>query len=167
MIRVGQKKILRNSIDVADTYYDIASRDEFSAKILRELGLYNQAGYFYVQAMEKFIKSCIANKIDLIKPFYADKVKSNMKHSLKSACDFLIEIFASNDDLLKEQMKKQLAEDILQGIYSMDLNNDLRYPKYVDNYNDYSFLNLSEFDCARMEDILVGLKKYLKDLSNR
>ena len=62
---LGNRKFLKDSLEVAHEYLKTAMQDEKSAVILESRELYNQAAYFYVQAMEKQIKAKIAQIVDV------------------------------------------------------------------------------------------------------
>lgn len=69
---LGKRKFLNDSIEVAEYYSDMSLKDERAADLLVREKVYNQAAYFYFQAMEKRIKAQIAKKIDITKEYFAD-----------------------------------------------------------------------------------------------
>lgn len=57
---------------MVEYYSDMSLKDERAADLLVREKVYNQAAYFYIQAMEKRIKAQIAKKIDITKEYFAD-----------------------------------------------------------------------------------------------
>lgn len=128
--------------------------------------LYNQAAYFYIQAMEKYVKEHIATKINIVNPYYAEKLRS-LGHSLEKSIQFLLEIYANGDRFLRSQMEHQLLNTVLKGIRLDSLHNWVRYPSYHSMYSSYSMLRISEEDCKILVSALNGLQSYLKDIGRR
>lgn len=65
---LGSRTVYRQSYDVADCYEKLAGADEACADILYQAGQYNQGAYFLLQAMEKYVKSRICRRIDVLNP---------------------------------------------------------------------------------------------------
>ena len=45
---LGKRKFLNDSIEVAEYYLDMSSKDERAADLLVKEKVYNQAAYFYI-----------------------------------------------------------------------------------------------------------------------
>ena len=163
-MKLGTREILNHPIDVPEKYLELAKQDEEAAIELQRLKFYNQSGYFYIQAMEKYIKSHITEKIDATNPYFAEKLSKTLGHSLDESLSLLVEVYAANDNLLADQMNKQIYNQILQGIRFGSLHNKLRYPSYSSRFNNYSALKFSESDSKQLNNLLGLLKKYLSDL---
>ncbi len=52
-MNLGRQIYITEPIDIAEKFQKIAQQDELSAKTLEAHNLFNQAGYFYIQSMEK------------------------------------------------------------------------------------------------------------------
>lgn len=162
---IGNREFLQNCNDIADKYLEVAQKDEESANILEKNGLFNQSGYFYIQAMEKYIKHHIAKKINITNEFYANKLSRTIGHSLDESLNLLLEIYNSGkDEIIFSQMQKQLFEDIFHGVKFISLHNKTRYPTYNLKHQNYTYLELSEKDCKELCNMLTALKKYLNEL---
>lgn len=79
---LGNRKFLKESLEVAHEYLKTAMQDEKSAVILESRELYNQAAYFYVQAMEKQIKAKIAQIVDVTNAYQLAKILKALKQYL-------------------------------------------------------------------------------------
>lgn len=162
---IGNREFLNNCNDIADKYLEIANRDEESAKILEKNGLLNQSGYFYIQAMEKQIKHHIAKKINITNEYYANKLSRTIGHSLDESLNLLLEIYNNGkDEIIFEQMQKQLFDNIFHGVKFSSLHNKTRYPTYSAKHQNYTYLDLSEKDCKDLSKMLTALKNYLNEL---
>ena len=139
---LGKSHYINNGIDMSDEYLNISKNDEKAAELLYLQSLYNQAVYFYIQSMEKYIKSAICRKIDVTNDYYADKLHM-IGHSLDDAIDFFIEIVSGNNEMLKMQITEQLKKGVLKGVRFSAIYNAVRYPFYK-NYN-YKFTTLQVF----------------------
>lgn len=160
---LGRNEKISTGADMSIIFMDLAKKDEQAGNILYHQKLYNQSAYFYIQSMEKYIKSFICKKIDITNRFYANELNHNIKHSLDLSIDFMIQLFANNDEILKQQMEKQIQEEIFKGIKFNWIYNAIRYPFYKNN-NIYTMLYLSEKDCRLLKDMYILLKKYMNDL---
>lgn len=158
---LGNSTIISDGSNMSSEYLKISQEDEAVADLLYTQGYYNQSLYFYIQSMEKYIKSYICQKIDITNSYFAEEVRS-IGHSLDRAVDFLIEIMSGNSNVLKEQLNTQLKSDILQDIRFSMLYNSTRYPFYKNP--NYIIIKMGKKDCDRIRDIYLLLKKYLKDL---
>ena len=100
---------MNNGYDMSEEFGMIAKQDEEVANLLCRQGFYNQSVYYYIQSMEKFIKSFICQKIDVTNNYYANKLRQ-LGHSLDAAIDFFIEIVSGNDNNLRIQVSEQLKD---------------------------------------------------------
>ena len=164
-MKIGSKKILVNNSDISELYFEIAKQDEIAANNLVKCGLFNQAGYFYIQAMEKYIKSRISLWINVMNPFLADEMSKTIGHSLDESLSLLIKVFAGNNELLALQMNQQIFSGILKEIRFEYLHNSLRYPIYIKRYGDYISISLKKSDCEKLHETLQRLKTYLDGLN--
>lgn len=160
---IGTRKYINDGIDMSSIYEQKAKKDEQAAQILASQGLYSEAVYLYIQSMEKTIKSHICQKIDITQSYYADRLRE-MGHSLDSSIQFLIEILSGNNEIIKEQISKQILSGVLQDIQFSSLHNNVRYPLYHPQTRSYSMLEISGSDCYRIQEIHHCLKRFLKDL---
>ncbi len=158
---IGRRKYV-NACDMKDEYINLAKNDEKSASILQEHYLYNEAVYMYIQAMEKKIKGYICGKVDASNPYFSQKLRE-VGHSLDLSIDFLIEILAGNDEMLKIQLSKQLKEYVFENILFSKLHNDSRYPKYNIHEKKYFILDITEQDCVRIRNINDKLDRFICD----
>lgn len=161
-IRLGKRHYSSASIEIAEQFEKIAVKDEKSADILYVNALYNQSAYFYIQAMEKYIKSYISRKIDITNQFYADKFRE-MGHSLDKSVEFFIEIMTGNSPVLRSQMEYQIKEVILKNVRFSQLHNNLRYPFYLKTNAEYGVDEMGRVDCEELRSMCRNLKKYLSD----
>lgn len=113
---LGNRKFLKDSLEVANQYLRVADNDEKSAKTLEDIGLYNQAAYFYIQAMEKQIKANIAQIVDVTNTYYKDLLRKTIGHSLDKSLDILVQIYAKGNEVIEEQLRQQLLNTVLQDI---------------------------------------------------
>lgn len=148
---------VRHSVDVTDEYKLLAIKDEEVALLLKYNRQYRHSIYFFIQAMEKYIRSKIFSKVNANLEYFRNRNKS---HSLGNAIEFLIEI-VSSDDNVRNQVKKQLNDFVLENIRFQQLHNNLRYPFYSHKYDSYLVAEYSEEDCIFIEKKLEALKKYL------
>ena len=161
---LGNKTIIKDGIAISDEYKKIAMLDEESANLLSSNCLYNQAAYFYIQAMEKYIKYQISKKMNIMLEINAENLRRTVGHSLTLSIKLLINVYAGNDVVLAKQMEYQLLHLILNDINFSFLHNNVRYPFYNDKFKNYTLLKFSKNDCDKLYQMLQGLKKYLLDL---
>ncbi|MDE6730476.1 MAG: HEPN domain-containing protein [Oscillospiraceae bacterium] len=160
--KFGRRQYYSNSPEIAEEYQKMAVKDEKSAVLLQRNGLYNQSVYCYIQAMEKYIKSYISRKIAVTNPYFAERIRE-MGHSLDKSIDFLVEIMAGGQEVLRFQMEHQIKEIIFRNIRFSRLYNSTRYPFYDSKRKNYSVDEMTSQDCIRMAEICQSLKKYLND----
>lgn len=161
---LGKCRYINNGIDMSGEYLKIAQDDEKAARLLYQQNLYNQAVYFYIQSMEKYIKSAICRKIDVTNDYYANKLRV-LGHSLDDAIDFFIEIVSGNNEILKMQITEQLKNSVLRGIRFSTIYNAVRYPFYKSH--NYKLTEMSENDCEQMREICNLLKNYIDSVNVR
>ena len=166
-MQLGKRKIISDSFDVAENYLEIAKNDEAAAVVLKRQRLFNQAGYFFVQAMEKQIKYHIAKKINVLNPHFAEEIRKTMGHSLDESLNLLFQVYTGNNEVLFNQLNAQLKIQVFQELNFSALHNKVRYPVYSSKFQNYSSLELVERDCEALQNMLMLLKKYLHDISRR
>lgn len=164
-MNLGKKIFIADNIEVAEKYLELAKNDEAAAQILEQQKFYNQAAYFYIQAMEKFIKNHISQKINVLNKYFADELSKTMGHSLNKSLELLVKVYSGSNAALFEQMNRQLEKYVLQEVNFKFLNNSLRYPIYNEKYTNYAQFILTKSDCNELKKILAALKLYLKDLT--
>ena len=162
-MNLGRTTYINNGIDMANIFFNISQEDEKTSKILYEKGYYNQSVYFCIQSMEKYVKFFICKKVDISNKYFANKIRET-GHSIDSSIDFLIEIIAGNDNLLREQISNQIKNQILHGVKLSRLYNAVRYPFYNEYNKSYKILKMSLIDCKEMYMMFEALKKMLQDL---
>ena len=163
-IYLGKPHYVNNGYDMSEEFGMIAKQDEEVAGLLCRQGFYNQSVYYYIQSMEKFIKSFICQKIDVTKNYYANKLRQ-LGHSLDAAIDFFIEIVSGNDNNLRIQVSEQLKNGVLKGIRFSAIHNASRYPYY--NNGSYRITEMSKNDCVQLKDIYDMLKTYINSINVR
>lgn len=149
-----------HNIDVADGYRKLATEDENAAELLMKNGQYRQAIYFYIQAMEKYIRAQVFKRVNANLKYFRDK---NKNHSIESAVDFLIEVYGQ-DEFLRNQIKNQLKELVIKDLNFQQLHNDLRYPYYSLKYDSFTVCDYNLNDCKEIADRLSMLKTFLSEL---
>lgn len=164
-INIGKKIFIYENMEVAENYLQTAKADEKAASILAHQRLYNQSAYFYIQAMEKYIKNHIAKKINVLNKFFAEEIRKTMGHSLNKSLELLLKVYTGDNKILFEQMNRQLQQNVLRNVNFRILNNSLRYPIFDENHDDYTVIKLSKYDCDTLKQILDTLKNYLNDLN--
>ena len=164
-MKIGNRTFINDNIEVAEIYHKMAHNDESAARILAQQNFYNQAAYFFVQAMEKYVKHHIAQKINVTKKFFADELGRTMGHSLNKSLQLLIKLYAGNDEILFEQMYRQIKRHVLKDVDFRFMNNSLRYPIYNERHENYVSFTLNQADCYELNKILQALKNYLGDLN--
>lgn len=158
---MGKNRYINNGIDMSDEFFAISKKDEKAAQILCQKGLYNESVYFYIQSMEKYIKSFICKKIDVTNDYYANRLRT-LGHSLDMSIDFFIEIVSGSDEMLKMQITKQLKSGVLKDIQFSTIYNAVRYPFYKNN--SYRIMEMSKADCEQLSEIYRLLKTYINSI---
>lgn len=152
---------VHHNINVANEYKSLAEKDEHVAIFLKSNKEYRHSIYFFVQAMEKYIRSKI---FTLVNPNLDYFRKKNQNHSLSNAIEFLIEIISA-DSTVQNQIKRQLNEYVFENINFQKLHNNLRYPFYNTKFNSYSSVEFTLNDCEIIQKKLNDLKTYLEQLN--
>ena len=159
---LGNRKFLKDSLEVSHEYLKAAMQDEKSAVILESRELYNQAVYFYVQAMEKQIKAKIARIVDVTNSYYKEMIKKTIGHSLDKSIEILVQIYGKGDAMVEDRLREQLLTKVLKDIKFSALHNKTRYPDFDEK--KYAIIEMGKIDCVELAKMLKGLKLYLKDL---
>ncbi len=152
---------IKNNIDLSYEYKNLAKEDEKVAILLKNNFEYRHSIYYFIQSMEKYIKSKI---FTLVNPNLEYFINRNKHHSLDSSIEFLIEVLSS-DENIRNQVKFQFNQYVFKNLNSKSLHNNLRYPFYNNNYEYYTIVNYDKNDCEYIEEMLNNLKKYLDDLN--
>lgn len=162
--RIGKIRYVKDATEIDYEYNFYALNDEKSAKLLFDNGFYNQAAYYYIQAMEKIVKAAISAKVDVTNIYYATKLKA-IGHSLDLAIDFFLELLVyGKDDMLTKQLENQLKTVVFKNIRFGSLHNNIRYPVYNERWHSYGILEISKEDCEELGHILQVLKEYMKQI---
>lgn len=160
---IGKRNSIENGFKVAEAFHDLAKSNFDSAVLLQNNGLYNESAYFYIQAMEKYVKEQICNKIDVSNPYFAEKLR-NTGHSLDISINFLIEIYGANNEILKQQLEDIFLRSILKNTVFSKLNSILRYPSYNYHKEEYAIISVSFRECEQLKQMTLNLKSALDSL---
>jgi len=150
---------LRKEKNISSAYMELSRNDEIAADLLAQKGMFRQACYFLIQAMEKSIRAKIFTKIN---PNYDYNRKINQHHSLKESIELLIEIILPTNKMMREHIKSQIEELILNNIKYKYLHNNLRYPIYMNN--SYFMLEVGKKNFEILKERLKKLRIYLIEL---
>lgn len=161
-VYLGESRYINDGIDMAAEFEMIAKQDEKAAILLSNHGLYNQSVYYYIQSMEKFIKSNICKKLDITNDYYANRLR-DLGHSLDAALDFFIEIVSGNDNNFRIQINEQLKNNVLKGIHFSVIHNSSRYPSYKNGR--YRITEMTRHDCIQLQNIFDMLKVYINSIN--
>lgn len=123
-------------------------------------GLYRNAMYFYVQSMEKRVRSQTFKIVDPYNPYWRS---INQHHDLYSSVKFFVEALGM-DTLVAKQVEDMINKYIIGNINFRMLHNNLRYPYFSEKYNTYSCVSYTCDDCSSIYEKLVFLKNLLSDL---
>lgn len=161
----GKREYIHDAIDMADMFLSIAKEDERAADVLFQHGVYNQAIFFLIQSMEKYVKYLICEKINVFVPYYADKLKKS-GHSIDAAIHFFVEIKAEGDTLIQEQLTQQIQQ-IVQHTKFTGIYNAIRYPFYHNwqGKQSYTVLKMDKRDYVELKTMFDSLKMYLDQLA--
>lgn len=152
---------INREVDISYEYYNLALEDEKVAILLKNKGEYRHSIYFFIQAMEKYIKSKIFTLVNPNLEYYINK---NKHHSLDYSIEFLIEVI-SPDENIRNQVKLYFNKYVFKDLSFRNLHNNLRYPFYDRSRGYYNIIKFDIEDCKYIEEMLENLKKYLKDLN--
>ena len=150
--------------NVAEAYFDLAAGDESAGHTLFEAGQYRHAVYFFIQAMEKYVRHKIYTKVNANLKFYRDATRT---HNLDELLVFLVTIFSGNERI-RHQIQRQLDDHVLQGIRFGHLHNNLRYVMYSDRHSSFSLLQISKADAQfaiEKLDLLKGFMDRIDEIS--
>lgn len=152
---------LRHNLpDIALEYSNLAVEDEQVGQLLMVNGKYRHAIYFFVQAMEKYVRHKIFTLVNPSAEYFRSRTYT---HNVDELLDFLVEI-VSNKPAVRQQVKEQLESFVLNGIRFGKLHNDLRYPIYSEKFNSYSSLQVTADDAKNAQEKLQKLKRFLQDM---
>jgi len=150
---------VRRGVDVTHEYLRLAREDERAGLLLQEAGHCRHAIYFLLQAMEKYVRARIFQRVDPQNEYFRNQHRN---HSVDDAVDFFVQV-VSADSHVREQIKRQLEQYVYRGIRFNWLHNDLRYPSYSQRDASYACLDLSSDDVKAFVERLNFLKKVLAD----
>ena len=145
--------------DLAATYAALAMEDEAAGRTLMNTQSYRQAIYFFIQAMEKYVRYGIFSVVDPHQEQFRERART---HNLDELLEFLVEV-SSDDARLRKQVQKQLDDLVLEGVRFGMLHNNIRYPWYSKHFNSYSLLHVVVEDAQEMEAKLDKLKAFVAD----
>jgi HEPN domain-containing protein len=155
--RIGVKQGIT---DVSAEYARLADEDEAAGRFLQSHGHYRHAAYFFIQAMEKQVRAKIFQLVNPDNEYFRECTRT---HNVDELLDFLVEIVGSTP-LIREQVKGQLENNVLEGVRFGMLHNDLRYPFYQEKSRAHAVIVIrqqdSEMCCGRLE----RLKPFLRDI---
>lgn len=151
---------IREINNVKDQYLKLAEEDENVALTLKGVNQYKHSIYFFIQAMEKYIKAKIFSKLSPENEFFRDL---NKHHSIETAGDLLLKIYCT-DTNTQTQIKNMFDSVIFSDIHFNKLHNNLRYPFYNPKKNAFFSCSYKKEDCEFIEVRLKNLKKFLNDL---
>ena len=123
-------------VDVSYEYGRLAAADERVGNMLKNAGEYRHSIYFFIQAMEKYIRAKTFSIVNANLKYYRDQERH---HSVEDAAAFLINVI-SPDDGIRNQIKKQLHYFVLGDVRFNHLHNDLRYPHYSERHQSFRVL---------------------------
>lgn len=158
---IGSRKYL-DAEEMKAEYLALRNNNLKAARALESQGLYNESVYMYIQSMEKEIKSYICGKVNSANPYFSQKLR-DVGHSLDKSIDFLIELLAGNNEVLKKQLVTQIKTGVFQNINFSKLYNDCRYPAYNSYQAQYFILHISREDCERISQISQQLTRFIHD----
>jgi HEPN domain-containing protein len=153
-------KLVHNLPDISLEYRKLALEDEEVGKLLYDNGRYRHSVYFYLQAMEKYVRARIFSLVNPDTEYFRNRVRT---HNLDELLDFLVEVVSSKNNV-REQVKGQLEQFVLGGVKFGMLHNDLRYPIYSEKYHSYSLLLIEKEDAEFINVKLQSLKAFIRDI---
>lgn len=146
--------------DISSEYLLLAQEDEEVGRLLLRSGRYRHAAYFFIQAMEKLVRYKIFQLVNANNEFFRKQTRT---HNLDELLDFLVDILGKTP-LIKEQVKGQLENFVLEGVRFGKLHNDLRYPFYVEKTSNFALVAVGQHDAEFCCERLERLKSFLKDI---
>ncbi|MGL5126295.1 MAG: hypothetical protein ACRC6U_10015 [Fusobacteriaceae bacterium] len=166
MIKLGKVKYINDPAEMANIFLEISESDENTSMHLYNTKQYNQAIYFMIQSIEKYIRYAISRKINMINPDFARKLR-DMSHSFDDLLEFLIEIMSGENRNLFCQLQELIKENILENTLFNKLHNDLRYPKYIQGKEVYRVLITTKEDYHKIRDVSFKLKNCINEMINK
>ena len=110
--------------------------------------------------MEKYLRAKIFTYVNPKNEVFREM---NRNHSVEEAANLFIEI-VSPQTRIKEQVREQLNQYVLEDIRFNHLHNNLRYPFYSERYDSFSCLDVTQKDAELFIQKLNFLKNFLKDI---
>ena len=155
--RIGTRKQIT---DVSSEYLRLANEDEKAGQCLLASGHYRHAAYFFIQAMEKYVRVKIFQLVNPNTEYFRERTRT---HNLDDLLDFLIEIVGTTP-IIRDQVKSQLDNNVLEGVRFGMLHNDLRYPYYRDKSGSHETTIISRQDAEICHQRLVRLKPFVQEI---
>lgn len=155
--RIGARKQIT---DVSSEYLRLANEDENAGQCLMTSGHYRHAAYFFVQAMEKYVRAKIFQLVNPNTEYFRERTRT---HNLDDLLDFLIEIVGTTP-IIKDQVKSQLENNVLEGVRFGMLHNDLRYPYFRDKLGTHETIVMGKEDAEICYQRLIRLKPFVRDI---
>ena len=143
-----------------EEYLKLAKEDENVAFILKETKQYKHSIYFFIQAMEKYIRAKIFSKLSPENEYFRDL---NKHHSIETSGAFLLDIYCI-DSNTKKHIKSMFDSMVFGDIHFNKLHNNLRYPFFNPHKKSFFSSNYGKEDCELIEIKLENLKKFLDGL---
>lgn len=151
--------------DVAKEFLKLGLDDEKAGRVLMKNGQQRQAIYFFVQAMEKFVRFGIFSEVSASDTGHDGQTyrERTLTHALDELLAVLLEVFteAIDDPRVSEQIEEQLKTHVLEGERFGQLHNNIRYPRYMWKSGDFSVLQLSDGDVQKVVKKLERLKSFV------
>lgn len=166
MIKLGKVQHINDPAEIANIFLEISKSDENTSLHLYNTKQYNQAIYFMIQSMEKYIRYAICRKVNMTNPYFAKKLK-DMSHSFDDLLELLIEIMSGENKTLFFQLQQLIKENILENTLFSRLHNDLRYPKYIQTNEVYRILVTNKDDYHKIKDVSLKLKNCIDEMGNK
>lgn len=158
---IGKNEIINDAAQVGDEFLMKANEDEQAANYLFDKKLYDQSAYFYMQAMEKYVKGYICKRINVMNE-HMSSVMNDLGHSLDKAIELFIEIQSGNDEIRKRQIREMLCQRVLMDIHFSHYHNSVRYPYFSKGKCRVTRMRVN--DCELMANILIQLKRYIDEM---
>jgi hypothetical protein len=154
-LRLG---FIQKTADVVAEYQQLAKEDERAGVCLLEAGLYRHSMYFFLQAMEKLLRAKVFTRVNPHLSFFRE---SQRNHLIDKTVEFLLQVYGTDEQTLAH-LKGELDQHLLPGLQS--LNNNLRYPFYLENWDSYVVQSVRQRDAEALYNRLCWLKGFLQDI---
>ena len=92
-------------------------------------------------------------------------MKKGLRHSLDDAVEFLLQLISGNDEIMYQQIRKQIVEGVLREIRFSSVHNNVRYPYFNEHKKEYVYLNITYDDCIEIQKMEKNLKVFLEALN--